>query len=140
MRGLTISIAMKSINNDENEILILENDPLVSSNIKLVLQTIEELGEIRIEKNVDACKLRVEEPVFITPKLTLINVNSLDLDDWKFLDWYEQNGLQGTTRFVLFARDITPNQVLKSKKYSDVIAFYKLPLTHFKIQRILTRM
>jgi len=120
-------------------ILILEDDPSISSKLKLVLQRIVGLDYICVTKDIDTCKYRLEHSVFTNPKLTFVNVGMLQRDNWEFLDWFENNGLQGTTKLVLFSNEASSSEIVKSKTYKNVIAFYHLPLTYEKMLRLLDR-
>ena len=70
------------------------------------------------------------------PELTLLDINMPLMNGFDFLDWYEKNGLVGSTKFSMYTTSIRLQDRKKAKSYEDVIEFIEKPISDKSLETI----
>ena len=73
------------------------------------------------------------------PELILLDINMPLMNGFDFLDWYEKNGLIGSTKFSMYTTSIRTQDREKAEKYEDVIEFIEKPIDNQSLKMLQER-
>ncbi len=120
-----------------HKILVIDDDHTCRFITEFLLNDFGVTREVRsLENAVEGIKhFRFHENDL--PDLVLLDINMPMMDAWEFLDWVNENGFAGRTRFVIYSTLVRPKDVDRSKAYPDVIGFIEKPPSKEELERII---
>lgn len=74
------------------------------------------------------------------PELILLDINMPLMAGFDFLDWYEENGFSGSTKFAMYSTSIRAEERAKSFTYTDVVEFMEKPLDDGKLAEVIEKL
>ena len=73
------------------------------------------------------------------PDLVLLDINMPLMNGFEFLDWYEANHLQGSSKFTIYTSSEREKDMEKAFAYRDVIDYITKPVTKDKIAKLMSQ-
>jgi CheY-like chemotaxis protein len=125
-----------------NEVMVIEDDPVTSKLICMILKKVEGIGQTHpFENGKTALDFFVENyhSKNRVPQLILLDINMPVMDGWEFLDELKLLGKSHPIPVFLLTSSINPEDKEMADKRSDVHGFISKPLDLYKVREIIAQ-
>ncbi len=117
--------------------MIIEDDEITSFLVEAKLRPLNLFKKFIRAFDGENAKWIYRSEASVKPKVAILDLDMPGMSGWEFLDWYEENQLQGTTKFAVCSSSRKAIDREKVSKYCDVVDFIEKPFTANRIEKLI---
>ena len=120
-------------------VVIVDDDETSSYLTQLAVQEFAVCDKIQTARNWQQAELIFERAQGEYPDFVLLDITMPFMSGFDFLDWYENNGYKGKTKFAMLTASSRSKDHRKAESYTDVIGYIEKPIDKEKFLEVISK-